>query len=227
MRQAILYTRVSTRGQGASGLGLAAQVKRGKDYAAANGYEITEVVEEVASGGSDERPVLQFAIEKAKEIGGYVLVAKLDRLSRDVHFISGLMKHKVPIVAADLPADAPPFMLHIYAALAEDERNKISERTRAALAEKKRQGVNLGSPTPQNGGKAGGAVLRERAKRQSEKMRKPLLSVLKDGAKNMTDAARMLNERGVKSVRGGKIQAITVKRLMAHLDIDAPEAWHE
>ena len=82
------------------------------------------------SGGEDNRPELIKALDRAKKEGAHIIVAKLDRLSRDVHYISGLMKHRVPFIVAELGADTDPFMLHIYAALAEKERLMIGERTR-------------------------------------------------------------------------------------------------
>jgi DNA invertase Pin-like site-specific DNA recombinase len=95
----------------------------------------------------ERRPVLREALAQAKKAKAAVVVAKLDRLSRDVAFISGLMAQRVPFIVAELGADADPFMLHIYAALAEKERNLIAERTRLALARKKAQGAQLGNRT--------------------------------------------------------------------------------
>src|SRR5205807_4114484 len=95
----------------------------------------------------DRRPQLVASLKSAKQLKAPIIVAKLDRLSRDVHFISGLMVHKIPFIVAELGADADPFMLHLYAALAEKERRLISQRTRSALAAKKAQGAMLGNPT--------------------------------------------------------------------------------
>jgi len=141
----VSYTRVSTDQQGRSGLGLEAQREAITRFAEAEGLEIiTEMVEVETGKGADaleRRPVLRDALALARKHKAAVCVAKLDRLSRDVHFISGLMAQKVPFIVTELGADVDPFMLHIYAALAEKERALISERTRAALAAKKAQGA--------------------------------------------------------------------------------------
>ena len=135
----VTYYRVSTRKQGRSGLGLDAQREAVARFAETEGLEIVAEFTEVETGkGSDaleRRPQLAAALAQARKHGKCpVVVAKLDRLSRDVHFVSGLMAHRVPFVVAELGADADPFMLHIWAALAEKERRLISERTKAALA---------------------------------------------------------------------------------------------
>jgi DNA invertase Pin-like site-specific DNA recombinase len=162
MTPAIAYLRVSTERQGRSGPGLDAQQERCVVFAAANGLEIAAEFVEVETGkGSDaldRRPQLA----AAKRLRCPVLVAKLDRLSRDVHFIAGLMASRVPFLVAELGADVDPFMLHIYAALAEKERRMISERTRAALASRKRQGAVLGNRT----NLAEAQALGERARRR-------------------------------------------------------------
>jgi DNA invertase Pin-like site-specific DNA recombinase len=151
MRQVISYLRVSTDKQGKSGLGIEAQREAVNRFIAAEGLEpLTEFVEIESGKGADaldRRPQLAAALAQARKAKAAVVVAKLDRLSRDVHFISGLMAQRVPFIVAELGADADPFMLHIYAALAEKERALISDRTRVALAQKKAQGVTLGNRT--------------------------------------------------------------------------------
>src|SRR5437016_12169973 len=150
MTQAIAYYRVSTARQGRSGLGIEAQRAAVLRFAEAEGINLIGERTEVETGkGADaleRRPELAAALADARRAKCPVLVAKLDRLSRDVHFISGLMSHRVPFVVADLGADADPFMLHLYAALAEKERRQISERTQAALAARKERGTKLGNP---------------------------------------------------------------------------------
>ena len=143
------YIRVSTAEQGRSGLGLEAQRAAIEAFAGREQIAITGWFSECQSGKrvSDtlaERPQLRAALEASQEAGAPVLVSKLDRLSRDVHFISGLMAHKVPFLVAELGADVDPFMLHLFAALAEKERALISQRTKAALAALKARGVKLG-----------------------------------------------------------------------------------
>ena len=146
MRPAIGYIRVSTAKQGRSGLGLEAQEEALRRFAEAEGYRFLETFTEVESGkhGEDHRPALANALEKARKQKAPIIVAKLDRLSRDVHYISGLMKHRVPFVVTELGSDTDPFLLHLYAALAEKERKLISERTKAAMKAAKRRGVKIG-----------------------------------------------------------------------------------
>jgi DNA invertase Pin-like site-specific DNA recombinase len=148
MKAAIAYTRVSTAQQGRSGLGLEAQQAALARFAEAEGYQLIETFQEIETGkGSDaldRRPQLSAALKAARQQKAPIIVAKLDRLSRDVHFNSGLMSHKTPFIVAELGSDADPFMLHLYAALAEKERRLISQRTRDALAAKKAQGMKLG-----------------------------------------------------------------------------------
>ncbi len=148
--QAVAYLRVSTGKQAKSGLGLEAQRQAVSRFAETEGIELAGEHVEVETGKKgadalDRRPKLAAALAQARKAKCPVLVAKLDRLSRDVHFISGLMVHRVPFVVAELGIDADPFMLHLYAALAEKERALISARTKAALAAKKAQGVRLGN----------------------------------------------------------------------------------
>src|ERR1700721_3865878 len=148
MKTAIAYLRVSTAQQGRSGLGLEAQQAALARFAEAEGYKLLQTFEEIETGKGadalDRRPQLSAALKAAKQRKAPIIVAKLDRSSRDVHFISGLMTHKTPFIVAELGADADPFMLHLYAALAEKERRVISQRTKDALAAKKAQGVALG-----------------------------------------------------------------------------------
>ena len=150
MLTAIAYTRVSTAKQGSSGLGMAAQEAAISAFCAQHGYEIAAQYGEVETGkGHDalgRRPQLAAALAHARKLKAPVVVAKLDRLGRDVHFISGLMANRVPFIVAELGIDTDPFMLHIYAALAQKERALISARTKAALKAAKARGVKLGNP---------------------------------------------------------------------------------
>src|SRR4051812_27109491 len=151
MNRAVAYYRVSTRQQHRSGLGIEAQRAAVTRFAEAEGMQIVaEYVEAETGKGADaldRRPQLAAALAAARSAKCPVAVSKLDRLSRDVAFISGLMAQRVPFIVAELGADADPFMLHLYAALAEKERRLISERTRSALAAKKAQGAALGNLT--------------------------------------------------------------------------------
>jgi DNA invertase Pin-like site-specific DNA recombinase len=148
MSPIVAYYRVSTQKQGRSGLGLEAQKKAIASFAAAEGLTVVAEFTEIETGKGadalDRRSELKAALKAAKKAKASVAVAKLDRLSRDVAFISGLMSQKVPFVVVSLGRDVPSFMLHIYAALAEEERRTISLRTREALQAAKARGVKLG-----------------------------------------------------------------------------------
>ena len=212
MKTAVAYTRVSTAGQGRSGLGLEAQQAALARFAEAEGYALAETFSEVETGkGSDaldRRPQLSAALAAARKLKAPIIVAKLDRLSRDVHFISGLMSHRTPFIVAELGADADPFMLHLYAALAEKERRLISQRTKDALAAKKAQGVKLG------GLNAKGIANREDAKARAEALR-PLLAELSHLSANAIAAE--LNKRGVATPTGSPWSAVTVIRVQKRL----------
>ena len=150
MEHAVAYYRVSTKRQQRSGLGIDAQRAAVTRFTEAVGFSIVgEYVEAETGKGADaldRRPELGAALATARKLKCSVVVAKLDRLSRDVAFIAGLMAQRVPFVVAELGRDADPFMLHLYAALAEKERRLISERTKAALAARKANGGRLGNP---------------------------------------------------------------------------------
>jgi DNA invertase Pin-like site-specific DNA recombinase len=148
MSPLVAYYRVSTQKQGRSGLGLQAQRNAVWQFAKVEGFEIVAEFTEVETGkGSDaldRRPQLKAALNTAKKAKCEVAVAKLDRLSRDVAFIAGLMSQRVPFIVCALGRSVDPFTLHIYAALAEQERRMISQRTRAGLQAAKARGVKLG-----------------------------------------------------------------------------------
>src|SRR5256884_9976551 len=150
MERAIAYLRVSTQRQQRSGLVIGAQRTTIQQFVANESLAISPEFVEFESGKGadalDRRPQLAAALAAAKVAKCSVVVAKLDRLSRDVAFVAGLMAQRVPFIVAELGRDADPFMLHLYAALAEKERRLISERTRGALAAKKAAGARLGNP---------------------------------------------------------------------------------
>ena len=210
--QAVAYCRVSTREQGNSGLGLEAQRAAIERFCAGeSGLEIVAWYTEVQSGGrkvSDTlsfRPQLKAALEHAEKLGGPVVVSKLDRLSRDVHFISGLMIHGVEFIACELGRQSDPFMLHLFAALAEKERALISQRTKAALAILKGRGVKLGSPTPGRGAAARVAATKAR---DAE-----LLAVC--GTGTLAEQAARLNTLGLRTAQGKSFSAATLSRMHA------------
>ena len=137
------YYRVSTSKQGESGLGIEAQRQSVHNYIKAVGGGLIHEYVEVESGRKSQRPELDKAIKQCTDNGSVLLIAKLDRLARNVHFVSGLLESGVKFIAADMP-NADRFMLHVYAAMAEEEARRISIRTKAALAAAKERGVVLG-----------------------------------------------------------------------------------
>jgi len=230
MQPVVAYYRVSTERQGRSRLGLDAQRDRCAVFAAGNGMEIADAFTEVETGkGSDalnRRPQLSAALAAARRLRCSVLVAKLDRLSRDVHFIAGLMASRVPFLVAELGADVDPFMLHIYAALAEKERRMISERTRAALAARKRQGARLGNPSNlAAAGATGAARTAEGACRFAENVAPIIHQIRASGVKSLRGIAAVLNARGVRTARGGQWAATQVGAVLVRVAI--PRKYHE
>lgn len=226
---AVAYVRVSTSAQGKSGLGIEAQREAIRAFAEAQGFDVLEVFEEIETGkGSDaleRRPVLGKALAAAKRQKCPVLVSKLDRLSRDVAFIAGLMAQRVPFIVAELGANADPFILHIYAALAEQERRMISRRTRDALAGLKARGVTkLGKPVtklgnPTNLGEAqqlGARANAQVADAFAANVLPILEAIRRSGVTTLTGIAEALNARGVRTARGGAWYPTTVRNLKAH-----------
>ncbi len=219
MSSAVAYLRVSTQRQGRSGLGIEAQRSAIARFAETEGIAIIAEFVEVETGkGSDaldRRPQLAAALSLAKQQKCPVVVAKLDRLSRDVAFISGLMAQRVSFVVAELGTDADPFMLHLYAALAEKERRLISERTRAALSTRKASGTRLGNPTNTAEAAARG---REVSIRESERFAATVLPVIdsirRSGITSLRGIAIALNNRGVRTARGGTWQVSNVRNLV-------------
>jgi DNA invertase Pin-like site-specific DNA recombinase len=214
----ITYIRVSTAKQGSSGLGIEAQRQALKQFAKAEGLELVREFVEVETGkGSDaldRRPQLKAALAAAKKLRCNVAVAKLDRLSRDVHFISGLMSHRVPFVVAELGADIDPFVLHLFAALAEKERSLISTRTRQALAAAQARGVTLGSPKLHQARKSAVAAIKASADQHAANVLPIIKEAQKAGATTLRAVAEALNARGISTARGGTWHAMSVKNVL-------------
>jgi len=200
------------------GLGIEAQRAAVQRFAEAEGIEIIAEHVEVETGKGadalDRRPELAAALARARKAKCPVLVAKLDRLSRDVHFISGLMAHRVPFVVAELGADADPFMLHLYAAFAEKERALISQRTKAALAQKKLQGVKLGNPHAAETVGRAHAANRAAADQFASNVLPIVRTIQASGVISFAGIAEALNARGVRTARGGDWHASTVRNLL-------------
>jgi DNA invertase Pin-like site-specific DNA recombinase len=222
----IAYLRVSTASQGKSGLGLEAQREAVQRFAAAEDRTIAGEFVEVETGKGadalDRRPQLAAALAAARKIGGAVLVAKLDRLSRDVAFIAGLMAQRVPFIVAELGADADPFMLHLYAALAEKERAMISARTKAALHQAKARGVKLGGyrggPVPNGaiGAKLGGEAV-ARAADSFAAQHGPMVTEMRATGASLRQIAAELAAKGMRTPRGGAWTAAAVNNLLARV----------
>ena len=219
MRQIVSYIRVSTATQGKSGLGIEAQRGAIARFAEAEKCEIIAEHVEVETGkGADaleRRPVLAGALAQARKAKAAVVVAKLCRLSRDVAFVSGLMAQRVPFIVTELGAEADPFMLHIYAALAEKERHLIADRTRAALAAKKAQGAVLGNRTNLADAQAAGATAnRAGADAFAANVLPVVRQIQAAGATTPRAIAAALNARGVRTARGGEWHGSTVRNLI-------------
>jgi DNA invertase Pin-like site-specific DNA recombinase len=220
MDRAVAYLRVSTQRQQRSGLGIEAQRAAIARFAAAEGLTIISEYTEAETGKGadalDRRPQLAAALAHARAAKCFVLVSKLDRLSRDVAFVAGLMAQRVPFIVAELGRDADPFMLHLFAALAEKERRLISERTRAALQAKKAAGARLGNlANLDQAGLAGRTVQAQAAGAFAASVLPALNSIRKAGASTLAEIAEALNERGIRSASGGLWHRSSVRNLLA------------
>ena len=222
----VAYLRVSTARQGRSGLGIEAQRASVAALAASTGRQIVaEYIEvETAKGADalDRRPELARALRTARKVGGAVAVAKLDRLSRDVAFIAGLMAQRVPFVTADAP-NADPFMLHVYAAVAEEERRKIAKRTSEALQAAKARGTALGNrvnlaEAGARGAATRGAQITAGAQAHAGSVAHVIGTIRAGGVTTLSGIAAELNRRGVTTATGADWQATQVKRVLARIE---------
>lgn len=213
-RPLIAYYRVSTDKQGRSGLGLDAQrnaVARYLDQAAG---ELVAEYTEVESGKSHtNRPQLDAALQECRRRRAVLIIATLDRLARNVHFISGLMETNVPFVAADMPS-ASPFELHIRAAMAEEERRRISQRTKAALSAAKAKGVKLGNPQIEKINRC----QRKAANAFASSMASTIAELQEAGYSSIESLRDELNRRGIPTARGGRWHKATVHRLLKRIE---------
>lgn len=215
MRQYVVYTRVSTKEQGRSGLGLEAQQRDIHLYLENYSevpWEIVGRFQDVQSGGEDDRPQLRAALEQCRRTGAELLVAKLDRLSRKVSFIAQLMDDpKVRLRVATMP-QADKFQLHIYAALAEQERDFISARTKAALKAAKARGKALGGLRDTTMRR--NAAIQEKADREARKLLK-IIAPMRNAGQTLEAIAAALDHMQVATSRGGKWTAKQVSRVLA------------
>jgi DNA invertase Pin-like site-specific DNA recombinase len=196
----VAYYRVSTDRQGQSGLGLDAQrAAVAKHIGAA---ELVAEFTEVESGRKNDREQLAAALATAKRTKSMLVIAKLDRLARNVHFISGLLESNVPFVCADMP-EADRTFLQMMAVFAEWEARKISERTKAALAQVKAQGRTLGCPTPEIGSAAGIVRIQAKADAYAQRVGPVVRDIMnRCGANTLRDIAAELTMRGIETPRG-------------------------
>ena len=219
MQHAVAYYRVSTERQRRSGLGIEAQRAAVTRFAEAEGFALSaEFVEAETGKGADaldRRPQLAAALAAGRAKKCPVLVAKLDRLSRDVAFIAGLMAQRVPFIVAELGADADPFMLHLYAALAEKERRLISDRTKVALAARKARGTKLGNP---RNAKEAAALGRRSSSEGADAFAANVLPIIgslqANGVTHLRGLASALNSRGVRTARGGRWHVSNVRNVL-------------
>lgn len=215
----VTYYRVSTKGQGESGLGLDAQKRDVNLYLenySGKPFEVISEFTEVESGANNNRIELMQAIALAKKEKAILLIAKLDRLSRKVSFIASLMDDKnLEIKVAQMP-NADKFQLHIYAALAEQERDFISKRTKAALQEAKARGVKLGGLRDKTNKR--NKAKKAKATQEAEKHR-ALIEPMRKSGSSYEAIAHAMNRSGLKTQRGGDFKAMTVKRIADRLKL--------
>lgn len=216
MAEFISYLRVSTQRQGISGLGIEAQRAAVEQHIAHAGGTLVQEFVEVESGSGKARPVLVQSIALCRKTKATLLIAKLDRLARNVAFISALMDAGVEFVAADAPY-ANRLMLHILAAFAEHERTLISERTKAALAAARARGVSLGV----NGSRLAEAN-RTQAVRFAETLRLPVTRAMQNGALTLESIAAELNSAGHQTRSGTAWSPSTVHRILRRLSLRTP-----
>lgn len=218
------YLRVSTSKQGRSGLGLEAQQEAVTAHIRREGGELLTQYVEVESGkkGTDSRPQLAKALEHCRLTGATLIIAKLDRLSRDAHFLLGLQRSSVFFVCADMP-QANELTVGIMALVAEEERKAISRRTKEALAAAKARGIKLGCPNGaahlrKYGNEAGIAAVKAKANEHAQALRETLAEIRAAGITSTNGIADELNQRRIATPRGGKWYPASVARLTARLD---------
>jgi DNA invertase Pin-like site-specific DNA recombinase len=215
----IAYYRVSTDRQGRSGLGIEAQQRAVAEFLSSVGAEPVASFTEVESGRKADRPELQNAIAECRRQGAKLIIAKLDRLARNVHFVSGLMEAGVEFTACDMP-HANRLTIHVLAAVAEHEREMIAARTTAALAAAKDRGVRLGFANPnlakvqRRASSAGVDRLVSDARRFAENVAPIVENIRASGVTSLRGIAMALNARGIPARRGGRWHASSVANLL-------------
>ena len=219
----VAYIRVSTDRQGRSGLGLDAQRSAVADYLNGGNWTLLDTFTEVESGRRNDRPELAKALDLCRRRKATLVIAKLDRLARNVAFIANLMDADVDVVAVDMP-EANRFTLHIMAAMAEHEAALVSQRTKAALAAAKARGRKLGWSIPSRRGEQAQASLKGVAgnRARADKFAANVLPVMREieraGVTTLRGIAEALNARGIRTARGRRWYASTVRNLVVRAD---------
>jgi DNA invertase Pin-like site-specific DNA recombinase len=219
----VSYLRVSTRRQGSSGLGLEAQLAAIHKYARQRSASIIETFTEVESGKGNDRPQLQKALHLAKVTGATLVIAKLDRLSRNAAFLLTLRDSGVRFIAADMP-DANDLTVGVMALVAQQEREAISRRTKEALLAAKVRGVRLGNPFGAQALKRAGQgnaaslrAIRSKADAHARNLQPVIVALATDGIRSLGEIAEALNERGMLTPRGGRWHKSSVRNLLNRL----------
>jgi DNA invertase Pin-like site-specific DNA recombinase len=218
----ISYLRVSTERQGASGLGLDAQRKTVTDYLDGGKWELLREYVEVESGGDNDRPCLKAALAHAKITGARLIIARLDRLSRNLAFIAALQESGAKFVAADMP-EANETMIQFMAVIAQYERQRISQNTKAALAAARQRGVKLGNPNGaralvgRSGSAKGVARLKAKADEHAANVLPEIDAIRAAGITGLKAIADELNRREILSANGGRWHATTVANLLRRI----------
>lgn len=219
----ISYLRVSTDKQGRSGLGLEAQREAIEQYLNGGAGDLLGEYVEVESGRTSNRPELSEALKHCRLTGATLVIAKLDRLSRNAHFLLTLQEEGVKFVAADMP-EANNLTVGIMALVAQQEREAISRRTKEALRQAKAKGKRLGNPNGAShlrgrGNKEAVETVRHKADAFAESLRETLESLIESGTSSARGIATVLNQRGILTARGGQWHQSTVSNLLKRLDI--------
>ncbi len=217
----VSYLRVSTAKQGESGLGIEAQRKAVLEFLNGGNWELLAEYTETESGKKNDRPKLAKALEHCKLTGATLVIAKLDRLSRNAHFLLGLQEAGVKFVAVDMPT-ANELTVGIMALVAQEERKAISARTKAALAAAKERGVKLGCPNGaahlrQYGNELGVEAIKRGADERASKLTGLVREIQEAGATSLREIADELNRRSITTARGGKWHASSVRNLLARI----------
>jgi len=221
MKKAVSYLRVSTDGQRQSGLGLEAQQASVDNFITTQGWTLVDELVEVESGKTANRPHLTKALELCRLTGATLVIAKLDRLSRDAHFLLGLQKAGVAFVAADMP-NANDLTVGVMALVAQQEREAISKRTKEALRAAKARGVKLGNPLGakhlrQYGNTAAVEAVKVKAHQRAQDLEGVVADLKDEGVVSLGAMADALNSMGILTPRGGRWHKTSVKRVLDRL----------